>query len=927
DNSDTIRSVDVTLNEGSTYYLIASGNPQLRRGTGSFQMAALEGAQTASGDDGDVSFVVFHGTPDLENVDVRVQGGATLVPGLEFQDFSDYVTVPAADYTLEVAPTGGFTLATVTAPLADAGGGSVLVMASGFFGDTPGFGINVVGADGSVTTLPASEGPAYPYPVDPETPVMDDEFIFFVEGPNVDVEQMRQAIVVDDPDEPGNKVAQFAMGSFTQRGFHWDSEGVNMQAQVERGDTLFMRLRVASDQSRDLELTFRDFFVGNADPNLQDIQFSVNWTVPEAFYDDTWRDIELPLPFPTRAAQDSARVGKNADGTPMANPLSPDDPKLQWSYGDAWIGSPVGPSHPLWKDFTWFKVAIVGMAGQGSGYDWWMDDVYIGGAGTDLSVGTQAPSSPLPTISAVVSPARDSVTVRWTHDPASDISGYRLLYRGEPIDGVTDEIASVVGSYAASAELEYTFPVFSPHPNVADQTYHLALAGSNQYSFIPDDAPLSATSITTRGMDIPFIYALSADQEAAIINNLDSEVASPDGFDTSMMPFELVGEFDPSDPENHPYSGRYHGPDDGSAKIWMAYRYDEGADATTLYLYAEVMDNSPDSDLHDLGIWELGRGQGTGMWVHDFGAPNYDTNLIWNNYLRDQLQLYFGTYDVDFVTGSPNGLRSRGERPDYFLALQPYVSAESFARTGPVDGMMTRLWLEEGLSTDGSVPDSTYYYNSFHDFEFLPAYEDMLDATGERIGYKMLIGISMADLIVDPDEEDAPFTPPGDDEIKFIPLSFNLIDKDDDHIGGRGNSWEQPSTVIPWSTKPDAGLAEGDNSVADVGAVAIIGRNVINRTSSEDVDEIPGRFALEQNYPNPFNPTTSIRFELPATRDVTLTVYNVLGQQVTTLIDGAQLGRGTHRATFDARNLASGLYVYRLQAGSDIATRTMMLVK
>jgi len=133
--------------------------------------------------------------------------------------------------------------------------------------------------------------------------------------------------------------------------------------------------------------------------------------------------------------------------------------------------------------------------------------------------------------------------------------------------------------------------------------------------------------------------------------------------------------------------------------------------------------------------------------------------------------------------------------------------------------------------------------------------------------------------------------------------------------------------VSSWSTKGGAGLGEGSNSVAGVGAVAVIGKNVINRTSSEDVDEIPGRFALEQNYPNPFNPTTSIRFELPATRDVTLTVYNVLGQQVTTLLDGVQLTRGTHRATFDARDLASGLYVYRLQAGSDIATRTMMLVK
>jgi hypothetical protein len=76
--------------------------------------------------------------------------------------------------------------------------------------------------------------------------------------------------------------------------------------------------------------------------------------------------------------------------------------------------------------------------------------------------------------------------------------------------------------------------------------------------------------------------------------------------------------------------------------------------------------------------------------------------------------------------------------------------------------------------------------------------------------------------------------------------------------------------------------------------------------------DIPEESRLEQNYPNPFNPTTMIQFELPSSSVVTLKVYNMLGQEIASLLDQKLLDEGTQEAAFDASTFASGIYIYRL---------------
>jgi hypothetical protein len=90
---------------------------------------------------------------------------------------------------------------------------------------------------------------------------------------------------------------------------------------------------------------------------------------------------------------------------------------------------------------------------------------------------------------------------------------------------------------------------------------------------------------------------------------------------------------------------------------------------------------------------------------------------------------------------------------------------------------------------------------------------------------------------------------------------------------------------------------------------------------------VPTAFQLFQNYPNPFNPTTNIQFDLVNASQVSLKIFNVLGEVVATLVDGEALSAGAHTYSFDGASLASGVYMYRLEANGISSTRKMVLMK
>jgi len=107
----------------------------------------------------------------------------------------------------------------------------------------------------------------------------------------------------------------------------------------------------------------------------------------------------------------------------------------------------------------------------------------------------------------------------------------------------------------------------------------------------------------------------------------------------------------------------------------------------------------------------------------------------------------------------------------------------------------------------------------------------------------------------------------------------------------------------------------------------ILGQGAVDLpTDSRTERTIPTGYELHQSYPNPFNPSTTIPYSLPENANVLLEVYNILGQRVAVLVDADQPA-GNHEAVFNATHFASGLYLYRITAGSFTASKRMLLVK
>lgn len=100
----------------------------------------------------------------------------------------------------------------------------------------------------------------------------------------------------------------------------------------------------------------------------------------------------------------------------------------------------------------------------------------------------------------------------------------------------------------------------------------------------------------------------------------------------------------------------------------------------------------------------------------------------------------------------------------------------------------------------------------------------------------------------------------------------------------------------------------------------------IGPVSVDDETIQPAEFRLEQNFPNPFNSVTAIQYSIPQRSNVALKTYDILGSEITTLVN-EEKDQGIYTVNFDANNLASGLYLYRIQAGSFIDTRKMILLK
>ena len=169
------------------------------------------------------------------------------------------------------------------------------------------------------------------------------------------------------------------------------------------------------------------------------------------------------------------------------------------------------------------------------------------------------------------------------------------------------------------------------------------------------------------------------------------------------------------------------------------------------------------------------------------------------------------------------------------------------------------------------------------------------------------------------------------DKIKNIPNGWDvmLIDKElNEEINLRASKEYKFNITGQEQQKPRSqnktllNKATNSNDKSDSRFVLSVKPNVGGPGSGE----IPNAATLNPNYPNPFNPTTTLSYELSEDAEVTLTVWNMIGQRVATLVD-RQVEAGEHQETWNAANMPSGIYIARFQVGAEVFTRKMTLIK
>jgi len=158
--------------------------------------------------------------------------------------------------------------------------------------------------------------------------------------------------------------------------------------------------------------------------------------------------------------------------------------------------------------------------------------------------------------------------------------------------------------------------------------------------------------------------------------------------------------------------------------------------------------------------------------------------------------------------------------------------------------------------------------------------------------------------------------------VQTVDLAFDAIGK----LLGLIGTGASTSELISIDTSNGTGTVVGSLGITSAQSIAFHPDVVTDIILDPGLSGVPHRYTLDQNYPNPFNPVTTVRYELPEAGRVRLVLYNTLGEAVLTLVDGEQ-GAGYYSVTVPAENIASGVYFYKLTAGSFSSVRKMILLR
>jgi len=703
-------------------------------------------------------------------------------------------------------------------------------------------------------------------------PVITDNYIFFIDGANVLIPTLDGA-TANDPLDPtsNNKVFAVRTGGWAESGFVWpdggrDTSGIDMSAIIgtNYGESDTLYVRFLSDSSNVGRPTFLSMF---------DSRTGLTYGTDDLPFRLLWQIPDEML---------------NNQWHDMAIPLPPltraalDSAQISRAKLD---GSPLDVEVDSLLLTQW---QMPGAWSNGFGVfsttdpeykDFDFEAVTRIGAFFDFegpgplyfdyfSIGvppSQLVDSPPSAVSSVgVTSATGENTVTW---PALDgAGGYNVYFSESPVTNITAPGVQFLGAFAADATREQIHSLTAPHPNLAqDFTSHYAVTAKSPFG--AESTPAQGT--VTGRIKVAENYGFEMTTEA-----LDSFYSA---IENGNMPTGAeVAAFFPSTytpftiDSNRMFDAGgadlVTGDDDLSGKLWLGF----GATDKELVFYAEITDE---------------------ILVPPSSNGTRDTGGAWNS---DNYEVGIGNYSPEsFIIGStnpviPSPAGSVGENPDYQFRIGFFNGGD-----GP--------FVHDSWTLNGEVPFS----------------QTIIDTT-QAGSYRMLTILNTTYLTVEsaatPNDL---FVFPTGEEVKTYPFNFAINDAD--ATGVR----ESQAT---WSTKSD-NLWYQTPSQWEV--IALVGKDapVYSPTSIEDDVVLPSQVVLNQNYPNPFNPTTTISFTLPTTANVTLEVFNMLGQRVSTLAANRTMASGQHSVAFDAANMPSGMYLYRLSTGNFTSTKKMMLLK
>ncbi len=367
--------------------------------------------------------------------------------------------------------------------------------------------------------------------------------------------------------------------------------------------------------------------------------------------------------------------------------------------------------------------------------------------------------------------------------------------------------------------------------------------------------------------------------------------------------------------------------------------------------------------------------------------PNNDLQVVYNE--NDQLVVvYTATYIDQWLdtaatapinnwdrTYGPNGVGDTlgthydgSEHPNPQLVFWAEASgshSKIVNATFPRAGETLRMWAYGTLDTTETGGDAWAYWGQSRNDNLLSHF-NLISNNDAKEGEPKLV-LAYQDATTMPEIEGLGYNDDGTKDLRYYKW-FNDIFVT---VSMDGATWTTPINITNTPDKDEANLSLNrdviDNKVhmmyfrdSKAGSDMWIGRVDTNdyvmhqpkgifsrlfiRTDQEDLVEIlhnlydlttitgvedatlPGTFALEQNYPNPFNPTTSISYSIPAKSDVSIKVFNNIGQLVTTLVNGVNEA-GSHKVSWNASSIASGVYFYTINAGDFTSTKKMILLK